>query len=187
MNLARGPHQFESNRLRRALDSCPPGKSGWQQYETSALEALSYLFVPPLSCPHEQQRTYWGIDRRDAVFPNRITDTDNPWGLLRHDHDAKLIPVEFKNYDGAEIGKEETDQTRNYLKTSMGRLAIICSNKPPSESAYRRRNTIYTEEKKVILFLTNDKLKEMLDIKDRGDEPANLILDSVDYFLIRHE
>lgn len=179
--------RYSSNDLRRMLDDCPAGSNGWKAYEDAVLETLCYLFVPPLKEPRVQARSYSGIDRRDAIFPNRVTESTTAWGLLRQDLDARLILVEFKNYDRQEIGKEETDQTRNYLKSSMGRLAIMCCNKMPDDSAYRRRNIVFSEEKKVILFLMTTSLKEMLDIKDRGDDPADFIADSVEEFFIQHE
>ena|ERR1022692_3227186 len=177
----------DSGQLREMLSLCPPGQVGWRAFEEAALATLCYLFVPPLTEPKVQARSFSGLDRRDAIFSNRVTDTATAWGLLRHDHDAKLILVEFKNYDKENIGKEETDQVRNYLKKSMGRLAMICCNKPPDRSARLRRNVIYSEEAKVILFITTTNLREMLDIKDRGDDPSEFILDSVDQFLIQHE
>jgi hypothetical protein len=179
--------QPDANSLRQMLSCCPPGPRGWKAYENAAGAALKYLFVPPLSTPHPQSRSYSGLDRRDAIFPNRVVDTSNPWGLLRHDLAAKLILVEFKNYDREEIGKEETDQTRNYLKAAWGRLAIICSNKLPNDAAHRRRNSIYSEEEKIILFITTADLLEMIDIKDRGDDPSEFIVDSIERFLIQHE
>jgi len=169
------------------LSCCPPGQSAWREYEDAALAVLQYLFVPPLNAPYPQPRSYSGLDRCDAVFPNRVVDTSKPWGLLRHDLDAKLILVEFKNYDREEIGKVETDQTRNYLKAAWGRLAIICSNKLPNDAAHRRRNIIYSEERKIILFITTADLLEMIDMKDRGDDPSEFVVDSVERFLIQHE
>ncbi|WP_347585327.1 hypothetical protein [Acrocarpospora sp. B8E8] len=100
---------------------------------------------------------------------------------------AKLILVEFKNYDQQDIGKDETNQTRNYLKDSMGKLAIMCCNKIPNDAAHRCRNTIYSEEKKVIIFLTTAQVIEMIDMKDRGDDPRYFIVDSVEKFYIQHE
>jgi hypothetical protein len=46
------------------------------------------------------------------------------------------------------------DQVRKYMKPEIGRLAFLCCNKPPSDSAHRRRNSIYSEGKKIIIFLT---------------------------------
>lgn len=178
---------MDSRVLRRLLADCPPGRPGWQQFEELALAALCHLLVPPLTAPRVQERSFSGSDRRDAVFPNRITDTEQPWGLLRHDHDARFVLVEFKNYDKEEIGKDEVDQTRNYMKATLGGLSIIVCNKPPHESALKRRNMVFNQEKKVILFLTTNHLREMLDIKDRGGDPSVFILDAVDSFLIQHE
>jgi hypothetical protein len=176
-----------SRALRERLIACPPGRAGWRQFEDAALDALCHLLVPPLTRPKVQARSFSGIDRRDAVFPNRVADVSQAWGLLRNDHDARYVLVEFKNYASEEISKEEIDQTRNYLTRAMGRLALVVCNKPPHESAHRRRNMVFSEERKVILFLTAANLREMLDMKDRGDDPTDFILDAIDEFVLQHE
>ena len=170
----------DSKELRERLLSCPAGNAGWRDFEVVCVEILRHLFVPPLNEPIEQPRTYSGIDRRDAVFPNRNINVNNNWGHLLHELEARMVLFEFKNYDLEEIGKDETNQTRNYLTTPMGRLAIICSNKSPNHAAHIKRNTIYSEERKVILV-------EMLDIKDRGEDPSDLIMDMVERFYLQHE
>jgi hypothetical protein len=166
---------------------CPKGRVGWKDFEDICIKILCYLFVPPLSQPKIQSRTYSGIDVRDAVFPNRNFDSLNIWGELLRELEARLILFEFKNYDKEEMGKEEVDQTRNYLTAPMGRLAIVCCNKPPNEAAHRRRNSIFSSEKKVILFLTPDHLEEMIFRKERGEDPADLIMDMVEEFYLQHE
>lgn len=98
-----------------------------------------------------------------------------------------MVLFEFKNYDASEVGKDEVNQTRNYLSKPMGRLAVLCCNKKPDDAAHKKRNTIYSEEKKVILFITPDELIELLAMKERGDDPSNLILDLVELFYIQHE
>jgi hypothetical protein len=174
--------------LRRSLEACPPGRSGWREFEKAALAVLQALFVPPLQPPRIQPRTFSGLDRRDAIFANRCHDTDTSWGLLHKELDARLIPVEFKNYDREDIGKDEVDQTRNYLRpATMGRLAIVCCNKAPVQSGLLRRNSIFSEEGKVILFLTVEHLKEMLDIHGRGEDAGGFVVDSYEEFLIQHE
>ncbi|MEV0336900.1 hypothetical protein [Nocardia sp. NPDC050717] len=95
--------------------------------------------------------------------------------------------MEFKNYDRIEIGKDEVDQTRNYMKNTMGKLAIVCCNKMPSDAALKRRNIVFSNEGKVILFLTTSHLLEMIDIKERGEDPSEFIIDSYESFLIQHE
>ncbi|WP_437644275.1 hypothetical protein [Sorangium sp. So ce362] len=173
--------------LRQRIKHCPPGRPGWREFENICIEALRFLFVPPLHEPHIQPRSYSGIDRRDAVFPNRNIGSSNTWGQLYTELAARMILFEFKNYDSEEIGKEETNQTRNYLTAPMGRLAIMCCNKIPDRAAHIKRNTIFSEERKVILFLTRDHFLEMLAIKERGDDPSDLIMDLVERFYLQHE
>jgi len=175
------------------LDDCPLGTAGWSQFETICTEILKFLFVPPLNNPSRQGRTYSGVNRMDAIFPNRnITSNDNNdsknWHHLFLELNARMVLFEFKNYNNTEIGHEEVNQTRNYLTEPMGKLAIMVCSKLPNESAHRQRNTIYsTNEKKVILFLTKDHLKEMLIMKDRGEQPSDLIVDLIEKFYIQHE
>ena len=173
--------------LVQRLEACPAGHIGWVEFEKICIEILSSLFVPPLNAPIVQPRTYSGIDRRDAVFPNRNKDDDSIWGQLYQELGARLVLFEFKNYDATEIGKQEINQTRNYLTAAMGRLAFVCCNRLPNEAAHIKRNSIYSEEQKVIIFVTPDQLVEMLAIKERGDDPSDLIMDLVERFYLQHE
>jgi hypothetical protein len=177
----------EAASLLKRLNSCPPGMPGWKQWEDVCIDALSYLFVPPLSRPKIQARTISGVDRRDAVYPNRNIDADNNWGKLHKELAARMILFEFKNYDSSEIGKEEVNQTRNYLTKPMGRLAVLCCNKEPANAAHTKRNSVFSEDGKVILFLTRKHLREMLFIKERGEDPSDLIVDLLEWFYLQHE
>lgn len=98
-----------------------------------------------------------------------------------------MIAIEFKNYDAEDIGADEVTQTSNYLRRPWGRFAILCGNKTPNESACRRRNTLYSDEAKVVLFVTVTDLQEMLDMKDRGDDPGDFVLDAIESFYLQHE
>ena len=173
--------------LRLRLAACPAGSAGWYAFEQVCIDALTYLFVPPLMKPLIQPRTYSGIDRRDAVFPNRHDIGDSNWARLHRELDVRLLLFEFKNYDKSDVGKDEVNQTHNYLKGTMGRLAILCSNKTPVEAAHIKRNAIYSEFKKMILFLSKDQLLEMIAIKERRDDPSDLLMDMVELFYLQHE
>lgn len=173
--------------LRQRLTACPAGEAGWRQFEDVAIDILTFLFVPPLSPPIVQPRTYSGTDRRDAVFPNRNHQERNTWGQLLNELDARMVLVEFKNYDQEDIGKDEVNQTRNYLKMPMGRLALMVVSKTPDNGAHIKRNSIFSEDRKVILFLTKGHLFEMLDMKERGEDPADLVMDLVERFYLQHE
>lgn len=178
---------IEARELRRRLAQCPRGHCGWHDFENACIETLRFLFVPPLNEPIVQARSYSGIDRRDAVFPNRNLEPANNWGRLYKELDARLILFEFKNYDREDIGKDETNQTRNYLTKPMGRLAIMCCNKAPDKAAHIKRNSIFGEDGKVVLFMTTDHLIEMIGIKERGEDPSDLIMDMVERFYLQYE
>ena len=72
-----------------------------------------------------------------------------------------MILFEFKNYDREDIGKEEVNQARNYMTKPMGRLGILCCNYLPNHAAHIKRNSIFSEDGKIILFLTVENMKEM--------------------------
>lgn len=173
--------------LRARLKACPPGLAGWKEFEDVCIDTLTYLLVPPLAAPKIQPRSYSQIDRRDAIFANRNHEGPGHWSHLYKELGARMVLFEFKNYDTSEVGKDEVNQTRNYLTQPMGRLAVLCVNKKPNHAAHLKRNTIFSEEKKVILFLTPDELIEMIAIKERGDDPADLIMDLVELFYMQHE
>jgi hypothetical protein len=176
------------NDLIDRLYNCPAGVAGWSQFEDICSDILQFVFVPPLWGPRRQARSYSGIDRRDAIFANRTFDAINNWGRLYTELGARLILVEFKNYDAQEIGKEEVNQTFNYLTEAMGRLALLCCNKKPDANAFIARNNLFSQHNHpVILFLWKDHLKEMLYIKQREEEPSDLIMDLLEEFYLQHE
>ncbi|MEO8382501.1 MAG: hypothetical protein ABI779_22770 [Acidobacteriota bacterium] len=177
----------DAQSIRKRLQDCPAGHEGWKEFEDACIEALRFLFVPPLTEPIIQPRTYSGTDRRDAVFPNRNIEEPNNWRHLFQELAARMVLFEFKNYDAEEIGKEETNQTRNYLTPPMGKLAIMCCNREPNRAAHIKRNTIFSEDGKVILFITREHLIEMLFIKERGEDPSDLVMDLVERFYLQHE
>jgi hypothetical protein len=167
--------------------SCPRGQAGWRQFEDVCVEALTHLFVPPLRSPRRQVATLTGTSRRDATFANRIDAGPSHWARFYRELDARFLIVDFKNYDDSEITGEDVDQLRNYLSSTTSRLGALVCSKPPALSAHIRRNTAFTQEQKIILFITKEELKEMISIKEQGEDPADLLADMVEAFRLQHE
>lgn len=69
----------------------------------------------------------------------------------------------------------------------MGRLALMVVNKEPDNAAHIKRNTTYAQDGKVILFVTAEHLIEMLYMRDRGEDPVDLIMDLLERFYLQHE
>lgn len=171
--------------LSKRLDNCPEGKEGWKAYEDICIDILNYLFVPPLGEPKIQSRRESGIDIRDAVYPNRNSNVN--WKFIRDDYDAKYIVFEFKNYskEGSEIDKHVLLQIDDYLKRTIGRFGIICSKKLPNKSGLEKRKDVFIENNKLILFLNNDNMKEMLLRKHKKLDPSDVIIDLIDDFNLK--
>jgi len=166
------------------LKQCQPGKQDCYKYENVCIEILTKVFVPPLKSPRVQARTLSGLERRDALFSLRGVKQD--WEEIRQEFEANFLLCEFKNYADA-FHKDEVNQTRNYLKDTIGRLGIIFSRKGASESAKSMRNSIYSQERKAILFFEDKHLIELLRMKEAGQNPLDLIQDAIEDFLISHE
>jgi hypothetical protein len=172
-------------KLIKKLDNCPNENAGWKNYEDICIEILTYLFVPPLKKPKIQSRRESGVDIRDAIFPNR--NNNENWKFIRDDYDAKYIVFEFKNYseNGNEVDKQVVIQLADYLNKPIGKFGIICSKKNPNTSGLTKRKDIYIENNKLILFLNNDKLKEMLLRKYNKMDPSDVINDLIDEFNLK--
>lgn len=173
----------EIDRLVHCLKNCPSGRDGWRDYENICIEILNFLFVPPLKSPKIQSRTESGLDIRDAIYPNRSVNEN--WRFIRDDYDAKYILFEFKNYshdNGMDLGKDEVNQVKNYLYQTIGRLGIVCCPRKPNNNGIQARKMAYIEEKKLILFLTNEDLIEMIMKKYKGEDPSDNIIDLIDEF-----
>ena len=176
-----------SQNLIDRLISCPKGNKGWRDFENICVEILIFLFVPPLTRPRIQSKTLSGIERRDAIFPNRNFNNINIWGNIFQELNARFILCEFKNYEKQKINITEVNQVRNYLSGRIGKFGIIISTRGPSKNALRLRNKIYREEGKVIIFIYPDNLREMIYRKDRGEDPADLIMDIIEDFYLEYE
>ena len=53
------------------------------------------------------------------------------------------------------------------------RLGLLISRLPPSLSALRSRRDAYSDEEKLILFLSNDDLRKMIEMRQHGGEPTS--------------
>lgn len=155
------------------LHECPTGREHAKQYEETALRVLEVLFVPPFSEVVSQSRREDGRSIRDAILPNDVAHTF--WQSVRNEFDANHIVVEFKNY--AELfGKAEVLQLRDYLsRKSLGRFGLLLSRCGPSTAALQAQRDAYQDDDKLSLFVTDEHLREMLEISRRGGDPTDVL------------
>jgi hypothetical protein len=159
--------------LENELKACPAGRSAAKEYESIIVNAFRYLFIPPQLNILEQCRREDGRLIRDAVMSNDATS--NFWASLRQELDAKHIIIESKNY-AAPVGKDEVLQLRDYLRRkSVGRFGLLVSRVQPSGAALQARRDTYAEFDRLILFIDDAALVEMLRLRRDGKDPAAVL------------
>lgn len=165
--------QPSENSLITEIKSLPPGKSHWREYEDLCVKVLNYLFLNPLAPPRIQCRTEDSLDIRDAVYPIRPGNLH--WDTLRNECRSRFVVAEFKNYTDPP-GQREVESLQQYLyPKAMRSFGILCSRKRASEPANKQRRRAWVENEKLIVMLSDSDLIEMIQLKDSGEEPFEII------------
>jgi hypothetical protein len=163
----------EADLLKNRLLGLSPGAEDAAKYQQVVLEILNFLFNPELIDGELEVRTIDGTERRDIIFTN---DSDSSfWDYVRHEHSGLYLTFETKNTK--EIGAAALNQTATYLGDRLGRLGFIVTRFTPEESAQRKAFSIYNDShpRKLILFLSDQQLCELLALKTSGKDPMRQI------------
>lgn len=163
----------EANQLKARLSAIPTGQARAADYQFTVLAILNYLFNPELIDGATEVRTVDGTERRDIIFTN---DSDiNFWEYLRQEHSSIFVMFEVKNM--GQIEAPALNQTATYLGDRLGRLAFIVTRNAPGEPQIRKAYSIYNDPvpRRIILFLTDNDLKYMLDMKCQGNPPTSYL------------
>jgi hypothetical protein len=158
----------EAGALKKRLSEIPPGTDGATKYQQTVLEILNFLFNPELIDGELEVRTIDGTERRDIIFTN---DSDCTfWNYTRQEHSSLYVMFETKNTQA--IGAAALNQTATYLGDRLGRLGFIVTRFAPEESAIRKAFSIYNDSnpRKIILFLSDQDLFQLLDLKCSGKD-----------------
>jgi len=151
-----------------AIVGIPCGSGAWRDYELACTDALSYIFSPDLAAPEIQSRSDDGLDILDAIYPIRAVD--GPWSLIRAEYTTRFAVAEFKNYCD-EIGQRQVESIAQYLWAPARRsFGMLVSRKAPSSSAIAQRRREWLDVQKCIVFLSDDNLLEMLQIRESGGQ-----------------
>jgi CheY-like chemotaxis protein len=172
----------ELENVRSALNHLRGLKTGHQYavvYERDVRLILKTVLHPHLTNPRPQARTFGGGFRRDILFSNY---SSHPfWRRVSQRHDATLIVFEIKNVRMLYV--RYVHQVAGYLTPGLGRLGFLVSRISPRESIIQRAVDVFKTERKVVVFLCDDDLEDMLELKERGGEPTELIRRAYDDFI----
>jgi hypothetical protein len=112
-----------------------------------------------------------GTERRDILFTNESDESF--WDYVRTEHSGIIVMFEVKNTDDLDLAA--INQTATYLGDRVGRLGVIVTRRAPSKSVLRKILSVWNDSapnRKVILTLTDDQLRELLDIRCRDKSPT---------------
>jgi hypothetical protein len=158
------------------------GKAAWARYERVCADILKYLFPNDLYGWHAQKRTDDGLNRYDFVC--RVRPTTDFWKFLIDHLNSRYVLFEFKNYS-SRIKQGQILTTEKYLlERGLRRVAIILTRDGADPHAIAMTQGAMREHGKLMLIVNDDKLCEMLHMKDRGEDPTDRLFDLADDFLL---
>jgi len=172
--------------VRGICDYCDSNKGDdWQEY--AALIAAAYTRALLESIPRQFPDA--GLNRETHTTPHSspseplLPGCSHPfWQHMSQRHDATQIVFEVKNVKRSDV--RYVDQVASYLMPSLGCLGFLVSRIPAGESMIQRAVDVFQAERKVILFLCDDDLERMLNLKEAGDDPTGIIKERYDAFIV---
>ena len=151
-------------------------------YERTCEKILKYLFPNDLHGWHSQKRTDDGLNRFDYVC--RVRPTTEFWKFLIDHLGSRYILFEFKNYAG-KIKQGQILTTEKYLLArGLRRVAIIMTRAGAAPHAIAMTQGAMREHGKLMLIVNDEKLCDMLHMKERGEDPADFLFEMADDFLL---
>jgi hypothetical protein len=177
------PKETRGAELCEELKRLKRGRDAWAKYEELCARILRYLFPNDLHGWHKQKRTDDGLNRFDFVC--RVRPTTEFWRFLIDHLNSRYVLFEFKNY-AAKIKQGQILTTEKYLlERGLRRVALILTRGGAEPDALKMTQGAMREHGKLMLIIGDDKVCEMLHMKDRGEDPTDCLFDLADDFLLR--
>lgn len=183
-----------SNDLISRLQNIPSGEEGWKEYQSLGVEIFNYLFCPDLlGQPFTQHilnadgiYNYKTSKRPDAIYP--IVSNDNfinGYANNLFGHSCLFVAVDFKNLSEKPTCND-VDQVAGYLsEQSRRRIGILCSRYAPSQSAFQSRYHWWTKDEKLILFVSDKDLVQMINHRYDNLNPSHILVQYIYRFFSR--
>jgi hypothetical protein len=158
------------------------GKLTWRKYEGLCDRILRYLFPNDLTGWRQQASTDDELNRFDYVC--RVRPTTDFWQFVTSHLNSRYILFEFKNYtEPIEQGQVLTTE-KYLLERALRRVGIIFTRCGAEPNALKMAQGAMREHGKLIIVLSDDDVCALLQARERGDDPSDLLFALVDDFLI---
>jgi hypothetical protein len=158
------PSPKQGELLIEALAKIKPGRTDASKYERLCREIIKYLFGGDLIDPRTQSRTEDRLNIFDIIY--RVAPKHPFWITLTRDFRARVVLFECKNYTKA-IGPMQVFTTERYLSAMALRpVCFVLSRLDPKPGAMEAASGAMRESSKLLIFLSDANLIEMLKVKD---------------------
>lgn len=153
------------------LASIERGRKDARRYEVFIEQVLTFLLEPHLTDPRAQSQAAGGTQIRDVTFFNSSRHAF--WAAVRQKHGATQVVFEAKNVKKLTSG--HIRQLGAYLKDILGSFGIIVTRAKPIQARVEQVVETYKAQKKIILILSDEDIKAMLEARANADDPTDII------------
>lgn len=159
------------------LDSMPHGLADASEYQRLVYEILNFLFEPELTGGRMEVATYLGTERRDIIYWNEAEQSF--WAYVRSTYLSPLLMFECKNVQA--LAADHINQTATYLGARLGMIGFIITRNTPPEAVQRKAFSVYNDSltlpRKMILIISDDDLRSMIQQRAEGGTPTRHVRD----------
>lgn len=154
------------------LERLKPGREHYQDYQTLCIDILKYVLGDYLTLWNMQETANNGMYRFDLCCKIKNGANQDFFDTIQRYFGTKYIVFEFKNYS-QEITQKEIYTTEKYLyEKALRRVAVIISRMGADDNALAAARGSLRETGKLILCLSDKDLLELIDIKDKNEQPT---------------
>ena len=169
------------------LTSINTGKSSFKEYQNYCYNTQKYLFLDYLDLWEKQERTEENLNVFDLICKIKNNVVNEFYNTVEKYFNSKYIIFEFKNYED-KITQYEVCTTEKYLyATALRKVAIILTRKGINKNGYTMIKGILRENGKLIIVLDDEDIKEMIKLKEEGEDPTIILTNKLDYLLTHLE
>lgn len=171
----------EVKQLKQAI---PPGRNNFRDFEHMVRIVFNYLFQGQLGEGKAQSRTEpenEGVEIRDVIFANQAST--GFWSDLKNKYSVSEVVVDAKNTE--DVTREDIRQLYCYLKPALGYWGFIVCRAPPSNTIQTFNRTLCKNfrQDRGLLILCDDDLRRMIEMKNRGTDPALYLQEKMSEFV----
>lgn len=164
------------------------GSAAFKKYEELCVSILKYILGEYLTLWEQQKTTEENLYRFDMCCKIKNGVTQDFFDTICKYFSTKYIVFEFKNYEKP-ITQREIYTTEKYLyEKALRKVAIIISRKGADKHAKMAPRGSLRESGKLIICLSDEDMKAMLQIKKEGERTTGEYLENIlDDMLMRLE